>query len=98
MKKLFIKFVIMSVLLEIFFFYISEVSSFAQPYINFNKIYYDFGEVKKTNSLTHIFEFENIGNAILIINKIKSDWNMYMIILKYLLNILIWQINNYINI
>jgi len=48
-------------------------ASFAQPSIHFYEIYYDFGEIKKDDFLTHIFEFENTGSDILTIEKIRSD-------------------------
>ncbi len=74
MKKisLILKFFIISNFFIGITFY-SSINSFAQPHIIFNDIYYDFGEIKTNELVTHMFEFKNAGNKILSITKVDAD-------------------------
>jgi len=42
------------------------------PQINFSKLQYDFGEVKKDIKIKHIFTFTNQGQETLFISKVKA--------------------------
>jgi hypothetical protein len=68
---LFFKFIIICNFILGYCFCLSK-ASVAQPCIKFEEIYYDFGEISKNDLLTHIFKFENIGNNVLTVEKIKS--------------------------
>ena len=47
--------------------------SYAQPSIHFNELRHDFGTVSQDDKIEYIFEFSNVGNRPLIIEKISPS-------------------------
>lgn len=44
----------------------------ASPKIEFKEMAYDAGKIKQGEVVTHIFKFQNTGNEVLSIDKVKA--------------------------
>ena len=53
-----------------------------EPGIEFYEMSHDFGDVSQNTTLKHTFLFMNIGNATLIIKKIKTGWGCTGVLLS----------------
>ena len=54
------------------FMILSTISCDGKSGIIFDKIEHDFGKIRKDAIVKHTFNFENRGNSILIIERIKA--------------------------
>ncbi len=43
------------------------------PTLKFNEIKWDFGQIKQGKVLTHVFKFENLGDAPLLIHNVRTS-------------------------
>lgn len=48
-----------------------EAKNVAKPTISFQESKYDFGEIKQGDVVTHVFKFENTGEAPLILSNVS---------------------------
>lgn len=47
--------------------------SYAQPRIEFEHTVYDFGKVIQGENVTHTYRFQNVGDEVLKIDKVKTS-------------------------
>ncbi len=47
--------------------------SYAQPAISFNHLNYDFATIGQEDQVEHVFEFANIGDQELVIDKLQAS-------------------------
>jgi len=66
------KYVIICNFLVIHFFCFSMIA-LAEPGIRFKEIYHDFGELKSDEQVTHFFEFQNSGDDMLKISRVRAN-------------------------
>ena len=52
---------------------LSGTISYAQPRIEFEHTVYDFGEVIQGENVTHTYRFQNVGDEVLKIEKVKTS-------------------------
>jgi hypothetical protein len=54
-------------------FLLFPLLAYAQPSVVFNEEAYDFGPVSDVDTIEHIFEFANKGDAELVIDKVVAS-------------------------
>jgi len=62
-----------TIILTIFLLLFIASFSYAQPAISFNQLNYDFATIGQEDQVEHVFEFTNIGDQELVIDKLHAS-------------------------
>ncbi len=52
---------------------LSGTISYAQPRIEFEHTVHDFGEITQGENVTHTYRFQNVGDVVLNVEKVKTS-------------------------